>query len=305
MNPSQTLCFGPYRLDRESGLLWHGKQQIALRPQACSLLQYLADRPGVVISTQELGQHAWQGAHVTDGAFRVAIHELRQALQDDSTTPQYIETLRGQGYRFCGLVTMPQGTLLQPDAVVIERPHELSQLQTRLAKARQGQRQLVFVSGEAGMGKTTLVEAFLTTLSGNPDLPIGRGYCIEYHGSAEAYLPMLQALSHLGQSSFRTPLVQVLQHAAPTWLRQLPTLMPQTERGFQDLDTPAATRVRMIRELVDALALMSTQQLVVIVLEDLHWSDPSTIDLLNAIVRRVEPARLFILGTTVQDKKSK
>ncbi len=59
----------------------------------------------------------------------------------------------------------------------------------------------------------------------------------------------------------------------------------------------AATRIRMIRELVDALDLLSPNQLVILVLEDLHWSDPSTIDLLNAVMRRVQSTQLLILCT--------
>ncbi|ETX07698.1 MAG: hypothetical protein ETSY2_09640, partial [Candidatus Entotheonella gemina] len=293
----QTLLFGPYHLDCQSGTLWCDEQQIAMRPQTFALLRYLAERSGDIVTVSELQQHAWQDEHVTPSVFRVSIHELRQALHDDASHPQYIETVRGQGYRFCAPVTVPGGNQFRNTLAIIGRDPEHRQLQDRLALAQHGQRQLVFVSGQAGMGKTTLVEAFLSALTKDPTLSIGRGYCIEHHGPAEAYLPVLQALGDLGQSPFRDPLVQALQRAAPTWLRQLPILMLSTEYEPLDLDVPAATRVRMIRELVDALGLLSQQQLVVLVLEDLHWSDPSTIDLLNAIMRRVEPARLFMLCT--------
>ncbi len=95
MDSSQMLFFGPYRLDRKAGTLWCDEQQIAMRPQTFSLLQYLAERPGDIISISELQQHAWQGEHVSTNVFRVSIHELRHILQDDFNNPQYIETVRG------------------------------------------------------------------------------------------------------------------------------------------------------------------------------------------------------------------
>ena len=100
MPQSQWLFFGPYRFDCQAGALWRGDDQIPLRPRTLALLQYLVKRPGEVVSVPELQQHAWQGEHVSASVFRVSIHELRDALQDHHSIPQYIETLRGQGYRF-------------------------------------------------------------------------------------------------------------------------------------------------------------------------------------------------------------
>lgn len=297
MAPSQSLFFGPYRLDRKSGTLWRDEQPIALRPQTFALLQYLAEHPGEVVSPDKFREHVWQNLPITEATFRVSIHELRQALQDHSTPPQYIETVRSQGYRFCALVTVPQGTGPQLDSVLVGRTHELLQLQDCLALAQRGERQLVFVSGQAGMGKTTLVEAFLNALAEDQELCIGRGSCIEHTGPVEAYLPVLDALGSLGRSPFGNKLVQVLQRVAPTWLLQLPMLMPQSESHNLYLDVPASTRVRMIRELVEALRVVSAEHLVILVFEDLHWSDPSTVDLLRAIIQRAEPARLLIVST--------
>ncbi len=211
MDFSPILCFGPYRLDRESGTLSQGEQLIALRPQVLAILVYFAARPGEVLSLSELQQHAWQDGRLTGSSLRVSIHELRQVLHDDTNSFQYIETVRGEGYRFSVPVTTLGGNALQNTQLPIGRDDELHQLQDRLAQAQRGQRQLVLVSGEAGMGKTTLVEAFLTTLSDALNPSIGWGYCIEHHGSAEAYLPVLQALGDLGQSQLREPLVKALQ----------------------------------------------------------------------------------------------
>ncbi len=96
MDQTQSLFFGPYRLDRQSRTLWRGTQQIPMRSRVFSLLQYLAERPGEIVSVPELRQHAWQGVHVSKSVFRVCIHELRQALQ---TTPTPPITSRRHGVR--------------------------------------------------------------------------------------------------------------------------------------------------------------------------------------------------------------
>lgn len=147
------------------------------------------------------------------------------------------------------------------------------------------------------MGKTTLVEAFLSELADHSESWVGRGYCIEHIGPVEAYSSILEALDSLGQGPFRDPLVQVLRQVAPSWLMQLPTLIPESDHPSLHPEIPASTRVRMIRELVAALGVLSAEQLVVLVLEDLHWSDPSIIDLLGAVIGRREPAQLLILST--------
>ncbi|ETX00934.1 MAG: hypothetical protein ETSY2_38100, partial [Candidatus Entotheonella gemina] len=297
MDQAQWLFFGPYRLDRESVTLWRGEERMALRSRALSLLQYLAERPGQVISAQDLQQHAWQGEHASTSLFRVCIHELRQVLQDDPGSSEYIETVRGQGYRLCVPVTVPGGTLLAQAPILVGRTEELAQLQGSLEQARQGQRQLVLLSGEAGMGKSALVETFVGSLAQGPETAIAWGYCLEHTGSVEAYLPILEALGSLGSGSFGEPLVQVLRQAAPTWLKQLPMLMPQAPEESIPIDVPGLTRARIMRELVDALGLLSANRLVVLVLEDLHWSDPSTLDLLSMLMRRRDPSQLLIVGT--------
>src|SRR5687767_73945 len=74
---------------------------------------------------------------------------------------------------------------------------ELTQLHHRLQQALQGSRQVVFITGEAGLGKTTLVEAFLEGLGAYGILWLGRGQCLEQYGAGEAYMPVLEALGRL------------------------------------------------------------------------------------------------------------
>ena len=159
------------------------------------------------------------------------------------------------------------------------------------------QRQLVFVTGEPGIGKTALVDAFLARIDRTDLLRVGRGQCVEQYGAGEAYLPVLEALGRLGREPRGDEVVRVLKQHAPTWLVQLPALL-----GDQDLEAVhrrahGATRERMLRELVEGLDALTIESPLVLVLEDLHWSDSATIDLLAMLARRREPARLLVLGT--------
>ena len=183
-------------------------------------------------------------------------------------------------------------------APVVGREAELAQLSQWWARAQAGERHLVFVTGEPGIGKTTLVDAFLRGLAGEATFDIARGQCVEHFGAGEPYRPVLEALSRLGRGPRGPEVVAVLEAQAPTWLVQLPGLVGPAALEAVQRRLAGATRERMLRELAEALEGLTAQQPLVLVLEDLHWSDPSTLDLLAVVARRREPARLLLLGTS-------
>src|SRR5262249_30586758 len=121
--------------------------------------------------------------------------------------------------------------------------------------------------------------------------------CIEHYGAGEPYLPVLQALGEWGRGADRDHFLPVLRHYAPSWLVQLPALLDAAERESLQRQTAGVTRGRMLRELVDALEAYSAAQGVVLGLEDLPWSVPSTVELLALLARRPGPARLLVIGT--------
>ena len=87
-----------------------------------------------------------------------------------------------------------------PAPRLVAREAELATLHQWFAKALQGERQLGFITGEAGIGKTTLVDTFVAQLAGQDPLWLGHGQCIEQYGTGEAYLPLLEALGQMGRS---------------------------------------------------------------------------------------------------------
>ena len=163
--------------------------------------------------------------------------------------------------------------------------------------AREGRRQCAMLSGEAGIGKTTVVDLFVASLPTPSEVGIGRGQCVDLYGEGEPYLPLLEALGQLGQSPHREALRSVLQRYAPTWLVHLPTLFGDSERERLQRQLPDVTPVRMLRELAEALDVLTRTTPLVLVLEDLHWSDVATVNLLTYLAQRRDPARLLVLGT--------
>jgi hypothetical protein len=98
----------------------------------------------------------------------------------------------------------------------------LQRLGEAWARARQGQRQVVWVTGEAGIGKTTVVEAFRAAVASDPAVWLAAGQCVEHYGTGEAYLPVLEALGQLCRGAGGERLVTLLRQHAPTWLGRCP-----------------------------------------------------------------------------------
>jgi predicted ATPase len=180
---------------------------------------------------------------------------------------------------------------------MVAREGELAQLQQHFGQALQGVRQVVFITGEAGIGKTTLVDAFVARVEAMAEVWIGRGQCIEQHGAGEAYLPLLEALGRLGRGPDGGRLIELLRRHAPSWLVHLPALVPASEIEALQRRAGGATRARMLRELAEAMEALTAERPLVLVLEDLHWSDVSTLDWLVYVARRRETAPLLVLGT--------
>src|SRR5262249_32373401 len=142
----------------------------------------------------------WPETTVSEVALSVCMRELRQALGDDARRPHFIETVRRRGYRFIGHLPTVHPSALPPSSpprralppLLPGREAELEALQHCLTTALPGARQLLFVTGEAGLGKTTLVDMFLTIAARHGPLWIGRGQCLDHYGAGEAYLPILE-----------------------------------------------------------------------------------------------------------------
>jgi tetratricopeptide (TPR) repeat protein len=171
----------------------------------------------------------------------------------------------------------------------------MEELQRRFGLALSGQRQLVFVTGEPGIGKSALTGAFTDALA-RDHAKVAQGQCLDHHGVGEPYLPLIEALTRLASAPDGTAVKIALARHAPSWLAQMPSLWTRAERSA--LETRGrATRERMLRELTQAIEAAAVDSPLVLTLEDIQWSDASTLDWLAHIARRPEPARLMVLAT--------
>jgi hypothetical protein len=186
----------------------------------------------------------------------------------------------------------------EPEAFVGREP-ELKRLGELLQQTIVGSGRVVFITGEPGIGKTSLADEFMRRArQQHPGLVVSRGRCVEQYGTGEAYLPFLDAVGALLGGPGRERIAAVMRTYAPTWCMQLPAAFVST--GSLDAlqrETIGATKERMLREMGDALGALAASTPLVLLLEDIHWADPSSVDLLRHLCQRIGAQRLLVIGT--------
>ncbi len=308
-----TIEFPPFLLETDEARLRKGSVDIRLRPRAFAVLQYLVERPGKLVLHDELLGAVWGDVAITPGTLNTSIRELRKALGDDARQPRYIETVYRKGFRFVADVRSGERAASAPEPKSLEvapavgapgmlhgREDSLEQLEAFLANAKRRTRQVVFVTGEIGIGKTSLVRAFLarhTEEEIEGSLRVGWGQAVYQHSQGEAYHPVFDALDRLVRSQNAEPLRAALRRYAPTWLLQLPWLLEPGEADALRRDVGNATSNRLLREFCVAIEHLTKEQPLILVLEDLHWADSATVDLIGALAERADPACLLLICT--------
>jgi serine/threonine protein kinase/tetratricopeptide (TPR) repeat protein len=182
--------------------------------------------------------------------------------------------------------------------MTVGREEERSELRACFDRTVQGQGLLVCVTGEPGIGKTTLVEDFLIdlTLSGEP-CTIARGRCSERLAGAEAYMPFLEALDYLLRSESGEHAARIMKLVAPTWYAHVAPMSQENAVDELKTDIKTASQERMKRELSAFLQEISQIKPLLLFIDDLHWADVSTVDMLAYLASRFSGLRLLILTT--------
>ena len=290
--------FGDCQLDDQRYELRRAGVPCHLEPQVFEVLAYLVRHRDRVVPRTELLDEIWGSRFVTDSALASRVKAARKAVGDSGREQGVIRTVHGRGYQFLAPVQEgvgPDSVLPAASVAPVGREAELERLGRLYGLAEAGRRQLVFVTGEAGIGKSTLVEAFAAGVERERAGLVARGQCLEQRGAPEPYLPVFDALDRLCRAD--PGAVALLSRLAPTWLIQMPALVEPGDRDDLARRALGGTRERMLREAAEALEAMAADRPLVLVLEDLHWADPSTVDLLEWLARRPTPARLLLVGT--------
>lgn len=191
---------------------------------------------------------------------------------------------------------------------LVSRQEQLAQLDQLLQRALRGQMQTALITGEAGIGKTALLDAFITrTLQAHPDMFAARSKCYEIAGiGQEPYAPFVQLLdeivsgkkNNLTWDRLRLSLVEL----APDWLQQLPggnlgaalvrTIPWDSEVGDK---VGTADKQRRMVQFVNALRLASHTAPMLLAIDDMHWSDIASLELLSFLADQLAISPILIL----------
>lgn len=182
---------------------------------------------------------------------------------------------------------------------VVGREHEVAGLHAGFEEAAAGRGLLLCVTGEPGLGKTTLVECFLDELAaGGSNCRLARGSCSERLAGAEAYLPLLEALDSLLQGEGGASAAQAMKLLAPSWYVQLAPLAAEDSSLARVLaEAKDASQERRKREFGVFLQEFTRRHPLVLFLDDIHWADPSSVDLLAYLGSKCTALRLLVVLT--------
>lgn len=183
-----------------------------------------------------------------------------------------------------------------PEAIFVGRGKELDGLRSAWDDSARGQGRVVLVTGEAGIGKTRLIEEWMAGL-GEPAIAL-RARCSEVDDGTP-YLPVADIL----RSALKPPLLSRLQTLSRVWLGEIARLVPEALDLWPDLPAnpplpPEQAQERLQAVLAGTLAgLASPGRPLLLFVDDLHWADPATLDVLGRLVNGVGSRPLMLLGS--------
>jgi DNA-binding winged helix-turn-helix (wHTH) protein len=296
--------FDRFELDEAEARLTRDGQLVPLPPRPFAVLCALARAPQTLLTTNALLDSVWGHRFVSDSVLKSAISDLRAALQDDARQPRYIETVSRRGYRFLAAVSGPSlpaavnepwhfPARAQPrGSSPIGRAKELERLRSAWQAAAAGEKRILWIAGEAGVGKSTLAECLIGEVG---ETYSAYGHCVQHCGAGEPYLPVLEALAHLSRRDAALP--ELIRSVAPSWMVRFPWLSTTAELDALRREQGSGGEPRMLREMAELLDRYTQDRPLLLVTEDLHWSDRATVQLIDYMARRRTSARLLWLAS--------
>jgi len=298
----RAIRFGAFAADMHAGELYRDGAKVRLQEQPFSVLRMLLQRHGELVTREELCEKLWpNGTFVDfDHGINVAVAKIREALGDSSEEPQFVETVGRRGYRFIGPIESAPGSSGRPFALSarrhsVGREKERAELAAAFGSVDAAHGVLVCVAGEPGIGKTTLVQDFLSDLhASGKSFGLAIGRCSQRLAGEEAYLPFLEALDSLLRGD--GGIAHKLRDLAPSWYAQLfpPSGCDPFDAGLQEY-LRATTQERMKRELAAFFNEVTRQEPLVLFFDDVHWADPSTVDLLTYLATKFGATRILVV----------
>jgi len=296
--------FDNFVLNRSAGDLRRGDALVPLQRVPLELLSLLLERHGQLVTRQEILERVWGKGVFVDGQTSIdtAVRKLRRALSDDPHAPRFVATVPAKGYRFVAEIRLPKPGIAERlkgprSSVMVGRGGELASLTRGLddAVARSGR--LFLICGEPGIGKTRLANEVASAAEAK-GMALMVGNCSE-HDEAVAYLPFVEILENFVER-FERPdrLRAALGGEGP----ELALLLPKLKSIIPELPSsmsmpPAQARRHLFNSFFDFVTRAASTRPAVMILEDLHWADDSTLSLLDHISRRLSDLPLMVLCT--------
>ncbi len=287
------LRFGEFELDDALSELRRAGSVVEIQPKALDLLLYLARQRERVVPKRELLEQVWPAVVVSEGALTTAVNAARAAVQDTGSEQKIIRTVPRRGYRFVAVLSGAGAAPTLPRDDFVGREPALARLWNAFERARGGSGGVALLAGEAGIGKTRTATEFLRAARAAGARTLS-GWCAEGEG-APAYWPWVQIL--------RSIVPGVGERALPpASLEELGRLVPELRTRPLARRDPAASdgaeaRFRLYDGVAAYLRAAAKREPLVLLLDDLHWADASSLRLLGFVARELREAPVLVVGT--------
>jgi DNA-binding winged helix-turn-helix (wHTH) protein len=280
--------FGEFELDVAGFALLRGAQRLPIQPKVFDVLRHLVERRGELVTKAELLDAIWQDEDVNENVLAWSVSHIRRTLgQQGGRHP--IETVSGRGYRFTAEVAEVDAGADRAAAAVasdhagsklVGRAQVTSELEQRVRAAVAGRGSLSVITGEAGIGKTRCADE-LVRITRAMGVQVLWGRCPQ-----EPAVPTLW------------PIAAALRGLA----RDLPKLAGRIHEIIADANAPPAEqhngeRFWLIEQVAALLTELAATRPSLLILDDLHWADAGTLDLLGFIAPELRDMSLCIVAT--------
>jgi DNA-binding winged helix-turn-helix (wHTH) protein/tetratricopeptide (TPR) repeat protein len=287
--------FGNFELDERTQELLAGGRCIEVERLALDVLFYLVRHRGRLVTKEELIQKVWGGRAIGDSSLSRLVSLLRKALCDDPASPRFLLTARGRGYRFVAPVEEQRGSGEIDGEVFVGRRHELAVGEQELARALAGSFRVLWISGAPGIGKTCLARSIASRARSRGALVLcGRG---DEGEGAPALWPWIQILRERAEGCSNASLRELVGSGAA----DLAPLVPEIGARLGVRGSPPRLDVEQSRfRMFDSVArfLRGCARLAphVLLLDDLHQVDRSSLLLLEFIARHLEDSPVLVVA---------
>ena len=285
------LVFEDFEIDQDGSRLLRAGEEVALERRMLDLLCYLAEHPGRLIGKDELISQVWNATVLSESVLSNTIAKLRKALGQGARDREPIETVHGRGYRFhampksCGAFeSIASQARSEP---FIGRHANILQLDGALAEVEQGVGRLVLISGEAGIGKSRMLDE-LASHAVARSFRTWRGLAYA-GGAAPAYWPWVEIV----RAALTEP--EPRRHLpSDSWA--IASLVPELLEPQTRSHDAHTLRFRLFDELMRWFAAASSERPCLIAIDDLQWADPASVELLDHLARGLLRQRVLLVA---------